>query len=104
MKRQVRAPLITQPAGQTGDVRKLGRLVPGDPPQAAQGQRLATTRPVDPEAHDAFLRGLHHVSNLSQQEGAKAIEFFERAVRLDPTYAEPGAGGPDPRLRIGWVK
>jgi hypothetical protein len=53
----------------------------------ADRERLAIARPVNPEAYEAFLRGRY----LQKQEGAlnhiRAVEFFERAVALDPEYA-----------------
>jgi len=54
-----------------------------------EAARLTATRQVNPKAHDAYLRGLQHVGAwVSLREGAKALELFEQAVRLDPAYAE----------------
>ncbi len=39
------------------------------------------------EAYDAFLQGWRHYLLQSRSDFAKAIEFFERAVELDPTYS-----------------
>jgi TolB-like protein len=50
-------------------------------------ERLDITRPVNPEAYEAFLKG----SYFQKQQGAlnhvRAVEFLERAVALDPEYA-----------------
>ena len=55
-----------------------------------QEQLLADTRPVDPEALDAYLRGLQLEGSSSRPGawGPRAVEQFERAVELDPDFAE----------------
>ena len=40
------------------------------------------------EAYDAFLRGLEHFWNLSKEGNAQARQMYEKAVALDPQYAE----------------
>ncbi len=54
------------------------------PQQEAQ---LATSRPVNPQAHDAYLRGLYHCRRAA--ELLKGVEFFEQAIKLDPSFAAP---------------
>ena len=52
---------------------------------------LTRTRPVNPEAFEAFLKG-----NFFLQKGisgiGKSTEYFKRAIELDPLQAEPYAG------------
>jgi TolB-like protein len=59
-------------------------LSPGE--QAA----LTPSRTVDPKAYDAYLRGLQlrGLPRLVRSWGLPAIEQFERAVKLDPHFAE----------------
>jgi len=45
--------------------------------------RLASARPVNPEAYEAYLKGRH----LEILDPAKAIEFHQRATQIDPTWA-----------------
>ena len=52
----------------------------------------ATVRPVLPEAHEAFLRGRLELHRLSLDSTRRAVELFERAVRLDPGFARGYAG------------
>ena len=55
-------------------------------------ERVALTarRPVDPRAYDAYLRGLQlrGPTHLVGIWGSRAIAQFERAVELDPNFAE----------------
>jgi Tfp pilus assembly protein PilF len=60
------------------------RLVPG--PQAA----APPTRDI--AAYERYLRGLFHWNRRSTQDVRQAILFFEQAIQLDSTYAQPYAG------------
>ena len=57
---------------------------------------LASARPVNPEAYEAFLRGQFHCFRLTPNDLDLAYEYFQRALALDPTYAPAQAG-------IAWV-
>ena len=57
---------------------------------------LASARPVNPEAYEAFLRGQFHCFRLTPTDLDLALEYFQRALTLDPTYAPAQAG-------IAWV-
>jgi TolB-like protein/DNA-binding winged helix-turn-helix (wHTH) protein len=46
--------------------------------------RLGTPRPINPEAQEAYLRGLYENHN---GEVKKAIDYVERATQKDPSYA-----------------
>jgi TolB-like protein/Flp pilus assembly protein TadD len=50
--------------------------------------RLASTRSVDPEAHEAYLKGRHY---SYRGPDSRAVGFFEQAVELDPNYASAHA-------------
>ena len=52
---------------------------------------LATPRPVNPAAYDAYIKG-HSGVEMSNDGIRTAIKYFERAIKLDPTYAAPYAG------------
>ena len=49
--------------------------------------RLASTRPVNPEAHELFLRGLHRFVKWTKEELEQASEYFQQAMEADPNYA-----------------
>lgn len=48
---------------------------------------FAHARPVNPESHLAYLRGLYEVRNHTVESNAKAIEHFQRAIGMDPNDA-----------------
>jgi TolB-like protein/DNA-binding SARP family transcriptional activator len=52
----------------------------------------AAARPVNPEAHDLYLRGTFFRNRLTREAIAKAIEYFDRAIALDSGYALAYAG------------
>lgn len=54
--------------------------------------RLTSTRPVNPEAHDLYLRGKYHYFKLTKKELEKANEYFQQAIEVDPNYAQAYAG------------
>ncbi len=54
-------------------------------------ERLAAARNIDPQAHEAYLRGRHHL-RTNEEDLRQAIGHFERAIQLDPDYAAAYAG------------
>jgi serine/threonine protein kinase/Tfp pilus assembly protein PilF len=59
---------------------------------ATERTRLASARPVNPEAYDAYLRGMQHRYKLTPQDFDTALEYFELALKKDPNYAPAYAG------------
>jgi tetratricopeptide (TPR) repeat protein len=53
---------------------------------------LSSARPVNPEAHQAYLRGLYLWNKRTEQDLEKSIEYFNEAAGRDPTYALAYAG------------
>jgi adenylate cyclase len=54
--------------------------------------RLTSAPTVNPEAHDAYLKGRYFFGRPNDENLRKAIENFEEAVRLDPTFAPAWSG------------
>ena len=62
--------------------------------------RLTTAHPVNPEAHEAYLRGLYYYSaghdeadpHKYDQLLKTSIEYFSQATQMDPSYAPAYAG------------
>ena len=48
-------------------------------------QGKATTR--DPEAYDAYLRGWAHYRRNTHDDYAKARQYFQKALQIDPDYS-----------------
>jgi TolB-like protein len=48
---------------------------------------LARSRPVNPEAFDAYLRGYHFFEGNTGKDADMAARYFERVTQLDPSYA-----------------
>ena len=85
--------------------RKLSDLValPGDISQAVteslrlklsgeEKQRLAKRQTNNPEAYQAYLRGAHHSASFAPGGFEKGIEYFDRAIAIEPNYAQAYAG------------
>src|SRR6185295_10105389 len=53
----------------------------------AEQSRLAAAPVVNPEAHDAYLKGRYFFNRPSDENLKKAIAQFEEAVRLSPNFA-----------------
>jgi len=79
-----------------------------------EGARLATAGPVDPEAHDDYLRGRYQISQLLTSLTSRtadpdaredyiqiAIGYFKQAVEKEPDYASPYAGLADAYIALG---
>jgi TolB-like protein/Tfp pilus assembly protein PilF/predicted Ser/Thr protein kinase len=54
--------------------------------------RLAQARPVNPEAHEAYLRGSFHLWKLTPGDLDIAEKYFDLALEKDPAYAPAYAG------------
>jgi len=59
--------------------------------------RLGRTRPVNVEAHEAYIRGRY---DWGRAHLARSIEHFERAIAIDSAYAPAYAGIADARCKM----
>jgi len=59
---------------------------------------LAEERSVDPDAYDAYLEGLYHLNQLTPKDFQMAMDYFQRAIDLDPDWADPHAG-----MSVTWM-
>jgi tetratricopeptide (TPR) repeat protein len=53
---------------------------------------LASAHPVNPEAHEAYVKGLYYVNRWPEPESVHCIESFQRATDIEPTFADAQAG------------
>ena len=49
--------------------------------------RLAKARPVDPEAHSAYLQGRYQLNRRAEGNVRTALGYFQQAIEKDPNYA-----------------
>ena len=64
--------------------------------------RLARSRPVDPAAYEAFLKGRHLWYRRSPDALARGLEFLQQAITLDPSHGLAHAGLADAYATVGW--
>jgi TolB-like protein/Flp pilus assembly protein TadD len=58
-----------------------------------EASRIASSRPVNPAAYEAYLRGRSLLLDQANKDGyAAAAHQFESAIELDSTYSPPWAG------------
>jgi serine/threonine protein kinase/TolB-like protein len=48
---------------------------------------LARSRPVNPDAFDAYLQGCYFFQRNTDKDTDMAARYYERAIQLDPSYA-----------------
>jgi len=64
-------------------------------------QRLRQAREVDPEAHEAYLLGRFFWNKGTPESLNKGLEYFQRAVGIDPSYGLAYAGMADSYVLLG---
>jgi TolB-like protein len=52
-----------------------------------QQAELARSRPVNPEAFDAYLQGYYYFERDTDKDTEIAAKYYERATQLEPSYA-----------------
>jgi adenylate cyclase len=72
------------------------QLTPGE------RSRLTSAPTVNPQAHDAYLKGRYFFNRPSDENLKKAIAQFEEATRLDPNFAPAYSGLSDAYLWAGY--
>ena len=63
---------------------------------------LARSRPVDPAAYEAFLKGRHFWYRRSPDALRKGVELLQQAISLDPSYALAHAALAEAHASMGW--
>ena len=54
---------------------------------AGQQDRVTQARPVHPEAYEAYLKGRFFANQWRVETLQRAVELYQQAIGLDPTYA-----------------
>jgi tetratricopeptide (TPR) repeat protein len=63
---------------------------------------LASTHPVDPEAHEDYLKGRYYFNQRTQDALNKSIGFFQQAIMRDPSYPLAYSGLADAYSMLGF--
>lgn len=64
---------------------------------------LTSARKVDPEAYQAYVNGRYQWNKRSPAGVKLSIEYFERAIKKDPSYAPAYAGMADAYALLGSI-
>ena len=65
--------------------------------------RLAGAHPVDPAAHDAYLRGRYFWNRRTEADLYKAKTYFDQAIAEDPQYPAAYSGLADTYFYLGYA-
>jgi eukaryotic-like serine/threonine-protein kinase len=68
----------------------------------AEKKKLSKRQTQDADAYGLYLKGRHHWNKWTEEGFYKAIEFFQRAVDQDPSYALAYSGIADSYVLLGW--
>jgi tetratricopeptide (TPR) repeat protein len=68
----------------------------------ADKKRLTKRHTENAEAYRLYLRGRHHWNQWTEEGFYKAIEYFQQAVDIDPSYALAYTGLADCYVLLGW--
>jgi serine/threonine protein kinase/Tfp pilus assembly protein PilF len=63
--------------------------------------QLSSSRPIEPEAYENYLKGRYYYSKLSTDGFHEALKYFQQAVQLDPKYALAYVGEADCYKELG---
>jgi eukaryotic-like serine/threonine-protein kinase len=64
--------------------------------------RLASARPVDPEAYQAYVKGRYFWDKRTEVSINRSIEYFKQAIDRDPSYAAAYSGLADAYVSLGF--
>ncbi|MGC2197824.1 MAG: tetratricopeptide repeat protein [Terriglobales bacterium] len=64
--------------------------------------RLGSSRQVNPEAHDCYLKARYYWNKRTEDSVKKALAYFHQAIDHDPTYAQGYAGLADSYNILGY--
>jgi TolB-like protein/Tfp pilus assembly protein PilF/predicted Ser/Thr protein kinase len=63
--------------------------------------QLTSARPVNPEAHELYLKGRYYWNKRTPEALKKSLEYFQQAIDKDPSYALGYAGMADAYAMLG---
>jgi serine/threonine-protein kinase len=63
--------------------------------------RLASARPVNPEAYELYLKGRYEWNKRTKDGMRRGLDYFQQAIELDPTYSLAYSGVADSYALLG---
>lgn len=69
----------------------------------SEQSRLATAGAIDPSAYDSYLRGRSYWNQRNETSLHKAIEQFNKAIEVEPSYAAAYSGIADCYTTMGYL-
>lgn len=70
---------------------------------AGEPKRHAKTQAQSTEVYHLYLKGRHYSAKRTSSNTRKALEFYQQAIDLDPTYAAAYAGIADCYAHLGFT-
>ena len=95
-QREYRSLLALQDEVTRNIAERIDRLAP------QERLTLASTHPVDPEAHEDYLKGRYYFNQRTQDALNKSAGFFQQAIMRDPGYALAYGGLADAYAMLGF--
>ena len=68
----------------------------------AEKKKLTKRHTEDAEAYQLYLKGRHHWNRWTEEGFYKAIEYFQKAIEKDRSYAFAYTGVADSYVLLGW--
>jgi TolB-like protein/Flp pilus assembly protein TadD len=66
-------------------------------------ERFARAHPVHPEAYETYLKARYYWNKFIPEGIRRAVEYFQQAIAIDPSYAAAYTGLADCASRLGWL-
>lgn len=57
-----------------------------------EDQKLKAAKPVNPEAHDSYLKGVYYWNEFTEETMRKAVDSFQDAIQKQPDYGPAYSG------------
>ena len=67
-----------------------------------QQTRLPSSRKLDPEAYEAYLKGRYYWNKRTAEGMQKAVIYFQQAIDKDPSYGAAYSGLADSNSGLAW--
>src|SRR5262249_32650879 len=64
--------------------------------------RLSSARPVNPQAHEAYIQGRFQSARFTPEGTQNSIKYYEQAIRIDPNYGPAYVGLADTYTTLGF--